>query len=97
MTPLNQILRLYAKHGGSFGADLREYFETGYVFVTPDFFLMGKRVDDYWLVFAAAGDMAKMLDAIPFPLPRVAWSRRGKPLRFYRLESIIRHARRSLA
>lgn len=49
---------------------------------------------DCWLVWAAAGSLPAIIEAIPYPLPWVAWSRRGKHLRFWRLESTIRHAAR---
>ena len=44
---------------------------------------------DTWLVYLAAGDMAKFFDYEPYPLPWMAWERQNV-LRFHRREHVYR-------
>ena len=108
MSILEQALKLYAgSPPGEFTKDMIFHLRHGHVISSPSCMLMGRAtrrddvfalhdpaVCDTWLVWLAVGDMAAMIRAIPYPLPWVCWSRRGKALRFWRLESTLRHAQR---
>lgn len=108
MTPAEKILALYEGDHVKLAADVLRFMQHGYVISTPDFFLMGRPTrkasplavhkdgNDTWLVWAAAGDLRKIIAAMPCPLPWLAWSRRGKRLRFWRIESTLRHAARTV-
>jgi hypothetical protein len=67
----------------------------GYVFSTPDAFVMGRPVRrdgdvgdvwrtwpleecDAWFVWVGVGEVAQLLDFIPFPLPWIGWNRVGR-------------------
>lgn len=70
----------------------------GFVFSTPDYFVMGSRLAskgygpiDTWFVYAMAGDLSKVWSILPYDLPLVAWERQtpyGKKLHFYRANRI---------
>jgi hypothetical protein len=44
MTPIDQIHQTYLKHGVDFGGMLHFHLEHGFVFSTPEFFVMGRPV-----------------------------------------------------
>ena len=50
---------------------------------------------DCWWVWLAAGNLARILDLEPFPLPYYGFERDNEP-RFYRREQLIRHVERKL-
>ena len=62
---------------------LRECLACGYVFSTPSVFLMGKAVllgdgRTAWYIYYARGDVRQLAAMMPFPLPFVAFQRRGR-------------------
>lgn len=93
----------------SFELDVELHLMFGFVFATPDFFIMGRPVDsagrhedivnpsfefpkdkcDCWMVYLMAGDVTKVWNIMPYPLPKVCFERRNE-LRFYSLDSIRR-------
>ena len=92
------------------------HFLTGIVISTPDVFLLARPVEssdpsptdpfevydnpDTWHIHLAAGDLSKIADSLPYPLPLVSFVRKNR-LHFYRLaprsdliERIRRHDRK---
>lgn len=120
MSPVDQVRRLYFRHPQprTFEEDLQAHLANGYVFSTPEAFMMGRPISrdaewslqvdpfftfrnpDTWLVWAASSVSVNMLlTFVPFHLRWVAWSRRGKALRFYpfdRLCATITHSKADL-
>ena len=79
----------------TFSEDLNWYSRHGYVIITPEFMVMGRRMqgklDHCWFIQAIAGDMAKAWDSLPYDLPTVAFARPrsvAKDLRFYPLARV---------
>ena len=74
--------------------DIAAYCGNGYVFITPESFLLGKAVDsksevkpqdqwnvknpDAWYVHMAIGGVKEFIRKIPYRLPKVGWSRATK-------------------
>ncbi len=93
MTPTEHASLWYGEH---FSEVVADHFLTGYVFAGPDFFLMGKAEGEAWFVTYFAGNLARALDLIPYPLPFVDFQRdNGKPRR-YSLESLTRRLRHGI-
>ena len=94
MNILAQAKDLYDKCGIDMNRDIAAYCANGYVFITPDSFLLGKAVNsksdvhpqdqwnvedpDAWYVNMAVGDVKKFISKIPYPLPLVGWMRETK-------------------
>jgi hypothetical protein len=92
-----------------FDRELSAHLLTGYVFSSPEAFIMGRAVDgsaagclqadpfhvfpaescDTWLVWLAAGDLARMAEWVPYRLPWIAWARRDGPLRRFRFDRVL--------
>lgn len=89
----------YQAHGcRKFKEHLRDHLANGYVFCTPNIFVMGKAValEDgrvAWYITYARGDLRILAAMIPFPLPYIAWRRlrNGREtLRVYPFERVAR-------
>lgn len=91
--PLDQAKGLYDSHGACFEADLAHYLRFGYVFSTPEHFLMAAPVTlpdiahlarpgeaDAWYVRLAVGHgaMRWFIRQMPWSLPFVCWNRAFK-------------------
>ena len=94
MSILVKAKELYDQCGIDMNADIAAYAAHGYVFITPDSFLLGKAVNsksevhpadqwnvenpDAWYVNMAVGDVKDFISKIPYPLPLVGWMRETK-------------------
>lgn len=94
MSILLKAKELYDKCGIDMNADIAAYASHGYVFITPDSFLLGKAVNsksdvdpqdqwnvenpDAWYVNMAVGDVKDFISKIPHPLPLIGWMRETK-------------------
>lgn len=117
MTPYESAAKAFIASGceWSFPAFVEAHAFSGFVFITPDAFLMGRPVNrdwskrdimdptlfssspDCWHCSLFAGDLARIPALVPYPLPFVSFTRRGK-LRVFTWEQFKRLAgSRSLA
>lgn len=48
MSPIDKCALEFVKHGVDFAAILELHYKHGYVFSTPDFFVMGRPVNSEW-------------------------------------------------
>ena len=94
MNILLKAQELYDQCGIDMNADIAAYAAHGYVFITPDSFLLGKAVNsksevhpqdqwnvedpDAWYVNMAVGGVKDFISKIPYPLPLVGWMRETK-------------------
>lgn len=94
MSIYDQIQDLYTKTGwkkGTFEKDLTWYLQHGYVFATPEYFIMGVAISGGWYVHAAVGvgALEGFLRLMPYYLPYVGWERRGSgKVRWYPTEKL---------
>ena len=89
MTPLDRIAVEYAQKGHDFAEALERNYREGFVFSTPDFFIMGREREGSWFIEAFAGDMAKAWSILPYELPFISFERFDNSLRFVSL-SVLR-------
>jgi hypothetical protein len=103
MSPYDSIKAKYesTKPEKSWLDQLEWYAREGFVFSTPEFFICGceHKIEDKdcWYVFAAAGDIGKMWDVLPYQLGWIAFERiqGGKrDLRLYPIDDLRRLSRR---
>ena len=87
MTPVEQASSFYGPH---FCEVVADHLLNGYVFSTPDCFLLGKQQGDAWFVSYLAGDLRAAVPFIPFPLPWLIFQRDNGELRRYSAESLTR-------
>ncbi len=98
---MNPYERIYERarqetSDAEFAARVGWYMQYGFLFATPDFFIMGKVADgrtDCWYIEAMAGDMAKAWSILPHELPWIAFERTHggtKELQFVRIEDLRR-------
>jgi hypothetical protein len=94
MNILAQAKDLYDKCGIDMNQDIATYAAHGYVFITPDSFLLGKAVNsksdvhpqdqwnvedaDAWYIHMAIGKISRFWQYLPHPLPLVGWMRQLK-------------------
>jgi hypothetical protein len=92
MTPQEKAREMYHCHGQSFEEVVTRYLMHHYMYSDPKCFILAKPIDDYWFVECAIGKgcLARFLELMPFPLPKVAFARglRGGPLKFYPTERV---------
>lgn len=115
LTPYEQAAQVYQQEpcARPFVEDLEAHLFNGYVFNTPDLFVMGRAVDssaeravivnpwhtfdaeqcDAWLVYLAAGDLRKLIELFPYPLPKIGFERINK-MRFYRFREFTARIQR---
>jgi len=76
---LESLYRSSGYEPGALQKDLEHYFRIGYVFSTPEYFIMGCAISSGWYVHAAvgAGAIEGFLQFMPYHLPYVGWERRG--------------------
>jgi hypothetical protein len=92
MSPYERIKQLYddKPEQDSFDHYVAMHMRTGFVFSTPEFFIMGtprikdslqgdchdaSQPPDTWFIFAMAGDTSKAWSILPYELPYIAWER----------------------
>ena len=97
MSPWDRIVTTYASKGVDLGAALDVNLQFGFVFSTPDFFIMGRPMGDTWFIEAMAGDMSRAWDILPYPLPYIAWQRFDNVLRKAPLSVVKRLTRHEIA
>ena len=90
MRPIDTAALSYVKHGVDFAQALERNYQQGFVFSTPDFFIMGRELDGGWFIDSFAGDMDKAWDILPYELPTVAFQRFDNDLRFVPIERLRR-------
>ena len=90
MTHIDRAALEYVKHGVDFAAALERNYQEGFVFSTPDFFIMGREVEGAWFIEAFAGDMDRAWSILPYELPFVSFQRFDNSLRFIPIERLRR-------
>ncbi len=92
MSPIDRIAVEYARRGADFASALeRNYQEDGFVYSTPDFFVMGRPINgNAWFIEAFSGDMEKVWSILPWPLPFVAFERFDNNIRLYPMDRVRR-------
>ena len=94
MSILPQAKKLYEICDLDMCQDIAVYAGNGYVFITPDTFLLGKAVDskseehpmnqwnvknpDAWYVHMSVGKVHDFFKFIPYKLPLIGWMRETK-------------------
>lgn len=95
MSIYEQLETLYDKSGyekGSLQKDIEYYLRVGYIFSTPESFVMGRQIDAGWYIHAAVGVGAveSFLRYMPYYLPYVGWERRGGKTKWYPTDKLKR-------
>ena len=104
MSPIDKCALEFVKHGVDFAYCLEQEYQRGFVFSTPDFFIMGFAVrrnvngllwdhsdnPDAWYITGMAGDMDKAWSILPYELPFVSFQRFDNSLRFIPIERLRR-------
>jgi hypothetical protein len=92
VSPIDRIAVEYARRGLDFAAQLERNYAQGFVFSTPDFFIMGRPHErgDAWLIEAFAGDHEKAWGILPYELPYIVFERFDNNPRFYPMETLRR-------
>ena len=90
-----KLKELYDKTPIKLEDDLVEYARTGYVYITPGFAIIGRRIGDGWYVQAAVGvgSLEEFAKLMPYSLPYIGWRREGKHNNecvWYRTETVLR-------
>jgi len=93
MSPYEQMAEKYRRHpqDAPFADYIAWHMAYGFVFATPEYFVMGRPVtrsrfhpdsfdapaadNDCWYVHAMAGNVSKVWDILPYPLGWVAFER----------------------
>lgn len=90
MSPYEQVERLYETHPRqyTFEEDLRRFSKMGYVFSTPDSFIMGYHLSDCWFIYAFAGNLGDAFKFMPHPATWVEFVRRDGENKLYLYEKI---------
>lgn len=81
MSPIDRCAVAFATHGCDFADALERNYQQGFVFATPDFFIMGRELDGGWFIEGMAGDMSKAWSILPYELPSVTFQRFDNELR----------------
>jgi len=92
VSPWDRIVERYDKSesGELLAAQLSQNLSDGFVFSTPEYFIMGREIDGSWFIEAMAGDMSKAWDILPYPLPTISWRRFDNELHSYPLSVVKR-------
>ena len=81
MRPFDECVRVFAEHGADFSAAVARNLNDGFLFSTPDFFIMGRELDGGWFIEGMAGDTSKAWSILPYELPYVTFERFDNDLR----------------
>ena len=90
MSPIDKAAVAYVKHGADFAVALERNYQEGFVFSTPDYFIMGRELEGAWFIEAFAGNMDAAWSILPYELPYVAFQRFDNSLRFIPIERLRR-------
>ena len=76
-SPYELAEEICGDHGVVLADDIIEYSRRGYVFIAPEYVLIGCRLGDGWFIRLAvgAGCLNKFLELMPYYLPYVGWAR----------------------
>ena len=95
-TPIYDILvQLYASGGRDERAlqdDIVYHLQNGYVFATPECFIMGRQLANGWFVHAAVGVgyLETFFNFIPYDLEYIGWEKHDMPVRWHKTETLKR-------
>jgi hypothetical protein len=79
MSPYEQFKRLCVRIHRVPEYVIMEYVEQGYVFIGPEYLLLGRRVEHAWFIYAAIGKgFSRFWDLMPYELPYVGWARQAR-------------------
>lgn len=82
--------------GGDFAALVAGYLAGGFVYSGDDAFILAMPQDNQWFIHLAAGELRRFPALAPYPLPTVAWQRRGHGrVRQYAWQTFNRHVNRT--
>lgn len=75
--------------------DLERHVRHGYVFSSPRYLLLGRRVGHGWFIYLAAGRncLREFLRLMPYYLPYIGWAREAKgreKVRWYQTDRVRR-------
>jgi hypothetical protein len=90
MSPIDRAALSFVKHGVDFAAALERNYQDGFVFSTPDYFIMGREVAEGWFIEGMAGDFTRAWSILPYELPKIGFERFDNNLRFYPIETLRR-------
>lgn len=92
MSPIDRCHAAFTAHGVDFAAALERNYREGFVFSTPDYFVMGRPHErgNMWFVEGMSGDCAKVWDILPWPLGHIAFYRFDKELHIVPSEALRR-------
>ena len=95
MSPWERIVAKYAEKGEDLGRALDFNLAHGFVFSTPEYFIMGRQ-SDYctWFIEAFSGDMSKAWAILPYELPYIAYYRFDKCLHRMPFSDVRRYTKR---
>jgi hypothetical protein len=97
MSPIDRAALSFVKHGVDFGAALERNYQYGFVFSTPDYFIMGREMNGSWFIEAMAGDTSKAWSILPYELPYVMFQRFDNDLRSVPLSVLKRLTHHEMA
>lgn len=94
-SPAYRAQLMYDQMGWDFEHEVRYFINTGYLFSTPEYFIMGSRLKDAWFIQMAVGEgcMKKFMELMLFRLPYIKWCRffKGdKRVRCFKTEQLER-------
>lgn len=90
MRPIDRCALTFVRHGHDFAAALERNYAHGFVFSTPDYFIMGREREGGWFIEGMAGDMSKAWSILPYDLPTLAFERFDNCLRSLPLSVVKR-------
>lgn len=94
LTPIQKVILKFPSPE-AFAEELRIYLARGYVFSTPEIFLMGYADDENetwivsWGAVADGVESIQLFTFMPYPLKYIYFERRGRPRR-YETEKLFR-------
>lgn len=99
MSPWERIVERYDRSEDAelLAAQLDQNLQHGFVFSTPDFFIMGREVEGSWFIEAMAGDMSAAWGILPYDLPTITFRRFDNNLRSYPLSVVKRLTHHEMA
>ena len=99
MNAYQEAKKILAKTPGrdetSLDQEIAEFAADGFVFIGPDYLLLGRQVKHAWMVHLAVGRGAlkKFIELMPYYLPYIGWTRQLKgreDFQWFETERVIR-------